>query len=164
MTKGSQGPGSRITIRGCSRGALSFPDNTAATPPVSLQQENNDDLNEEDMFPVTEVRTCLRHFFVAKPTDNVMFFFQRYSGLREQDLREAKDLLLVETSDMLHIPLFTAEALLKNHGKQSNSDPQSTLDRSPSRFQSGLGNRYWNHGCAILWHVARNAESSLHCH
>lgn len=40
-----------------------------------------------------------------------------YSGLRTQDLQEAKDQLLVETSDMLHIPLFTAEALLRDNGK-----------------------------------------------
>nr|CAD7400336.1 unnamed protein product [Timema cristinae] len=38
-----------------------------------------------------------------------------YSGLRTQDLQEAKDQLLVETSDMLHIPLFTAEALLRDN-------------------------------------------------
>ena len=36
-----------------------------------------------------------------------------YSGLRAQDLQEAKDQLIVETADMLHIPLFTAEALLR---------------------------------------------------
>ncbi|UJR25225.1 hypothetical protein I4U23_006577 [Adineta vaga] len=36
-------------------------------------------------------------------------------GLRIQDLQEAKDLLLVETADMLQIPLFTAEALLRNY-------------------------------------------------
>jgi len=42
---------------------------------------------------------------------------QAYSGLRAQDLQEAKDQLLVETSDMLHVPLFTAEALLRNHGR-----------------------------------------------
>ncbi len=41
---------------------------------------------------------------------------EAYSGLRAQDLQEAKDQLLVETSDMLRIPLFTAEALLRNHG------------------------------------------------
>jgi ankyrin repeat/IBR domain-containing protein 1 len=40
-----------------------------------------------------------------------------YSGLRTQDLQEAKDQLLVETSDMLHIPLFTAEALLRDNGQ-----------------------------------------------
>lgn len=40
-----------------------------------------------------------------------------YSGLRSQDLQEAKDQLLVDTSDMLKIPLFTAEALLRNNGK-----------------------------------------------
>ncbi|XP_045114482.1 ankyrin repeat and IBR domain-containing protein 1-like isoform X2 [Portunus trituberculatus] len=38
-----------------------------------------------------------------------------YSGLRAQDLQEAKDQLLVETADMLHIPLFTAEALLRDN-------------------------------------------------
>lgn len=37
-----------------------------------------------------------------------------YCGLRAQDLQEAKDQLLVETADMLHIPLFTAEALLRH--------------------------------------------------
>ena len=42
--------------------------------------------------------------------------FQLYSGLRAQDLQEAKDQLLVETADMLRVPLFTAEALLRNHG------------------------------------------------
>jgi len=36
--------------------------------------------------------------------------------LGAQDLQEAKDQLLVETSDMLRVPLFTAEALLRNHG------------------------------------------------
>jgi ankyrin repeat/IBR domain-containing protein 1 len=41
-----------------------------------------------------------------------------YRGLRAVDLQEAKDLLLVETSDMLHIPLFSAEALLRQHGKK----------------------------------------------
>ncbi|KAL1501925.1 hypothetical protein ABEB36_007156 [Hypothenemus hampei] len=38
-----------------------------------------------------------------------------YSGLRSQDLQEAKDQLLVDTSDMLKIPLFTAEALLRDN-------------------------------------------------
>lgn len=41
---------------------------------------------------------------------------ESYSGLRSQDLQEAKDQLLVETSDMLNIPLFTAEALLRDNG------------------------------------------------
>jgi len=38
-----------------------------------------------------------------------------YTGLRAQDLQEAKDQLVVETADMLHIPLFTAEALLREN-------------------------------------------------
>lgn len=40
-----------------------------------------------------------------------------YCGLRTQDLQEAKDQLLVETSDMLQVPLFTAEALLRDNGR-----------------------------------------------
>lgn len=40
---------------------------------------------------------------------------EEYSGLRAQDLQEVKDQLLVETADMLSVPLFTAEALLRNH-------------------------------------------------
>lgn len=40
-----------------------------------------------------------------------------YQGLRPQELQEAKDTLIVETSDMLRVPLFTAEVLLRHHGK-----------------------------------------------
>ncbi|XP_061410534.1 LOW QUALITY PROTEIN: ankyrin repeat and IBR domain-containing protein 1 [Lethenteron reissneri] len=39
-----------------------------------------------------------------------------FEGLRAQELRELKDLLIVETADMLQVPLFTAEALLRSHG------------------------------------------------
>ena len=42
---------------------------------------------------------------------------QLYSGMRCQDVQMQKDQLIVETADMLKIPLFTAEALLKVHGK-----------------------------------------------
>ena len=56
---------------------------------------------------------------------------EEYSGLRAQDLQEAKDQLLVETADMLSIPLFTAEALLRNHGKWC------TISRPPRLFASG---------------------------
>ncbi|XP_028984300.1 ankyrin repeat and IBR domain-containing protein 1-like [Betta splendens] len=38
-----------------------------------------------------------------------------YEGLRPQDLRRLKDMLIVETADMLQSPLFTAEALLRAH-------------------------------------------------
>ncbi|XP_031235798.1 ankyrin repeat and IBR domain-containing protein 1 isoform X3 [Mastomys coucha] len=40
---------------------------------------------------------------------------QPYEGLRPQDLRRLKDMLIVETADMLQAPLFTAEALLRAH-------------------------------------------------
>ncbi|KAK5862621.1 hypothetical protein PBY51_017993 [Eleginops maclovinus] len=38
-----------------------------------------------------------------------------YEGLRPQDMRRLKDMLIVETADMLQAPLFTAEALLRAH-------------------------------------------------
>ncbi|RMC04983.1 hypothetical protein DUI87_18163 [Hirundo rustica rustica] len=38
-----------------------------------------------------------------------------YEGLRLQDLRKLKDMLIVESADMLQAPLFTAEALLRAH-------------------------------------------------
>ncbi|XP_051949253.1 ankyrin repeat and IBR domain-containing protein 1-like isoform X1 [Xyrauchen texanus] len=38
-----------------------------------------------------------------------------YEGLNLQDLRQLKDMLIVETADMLQAPLFTAEALLRAH-------------------------------------------------
>ncbi|XP_061572366.1 ankyrin repeat and IBR domain-containing protein 1-like [Cololabis saira] len=38
-----------------------------------------------------------------------------HEGLRPQDLRKLKDMLIVETADMLQAPLFTAEALLRAH-------------------------------------------------
>lgn len=44
------------------------------------------------------------------------FCLQLYEGLRPQDLRRLKDMLIVETADMLQSPLFTAEALLRAHG------------------------------------------------
>ncbi len=54
---------------------------------------------------------------IKKKSDNQNnFIFQASCGLRIQDLQEAKDLLLVETADMLQLPLFTAEALLRNYG------------------------------------------------
>ena len=39
---------------------------------------------------------------------------EAYNGLTAQDLQEAKEQLLVETADLLHVPLFTAEALLRH--------------------------------------------------
>ncbi|XP_041932199.1 ankyrin repeat and IBR domain-containing protein 1 isoform X1 [Alosa sapidissima] len=38
-----------------------------------------------------------------------------YEGLKLQELRRLKDMLIVETADMLQAPLFTAEALLRAH-------------------------------------------------
>lgn len=48
-------------------------------------------------------------------SEHLLSSTEEFSGLRSQDLQEAKDQLLVETSDMLHVPLFTAEVLLRKH-------------------------------------------------
>lgn len=44
---------------------------------------------------------------------------QNFNGLKNQDLQHQKDQLVVETSDMLHLSLFTAEALLRTFGKNA---------------------------------------------
>jgi len=59
-------------------------------------------------------------------------------------LREAKDLLLVETADMLHIPLFTAEAMLKHFGDflsilYPTFNGLNSSDRTGSVFFRGRG-------------------------
>uniref|UniRef100_A0A3B4FV06 Uncharacterized protein n=1 Tax=Pundamilia nyererei TaxID=303518 RepID=A0A3B4FV06_9CICH len=47
---------------------------------------------------------------------NLLQYKEPYEGLKIQDLRRLKDMLIVETADMLQAPLFTAEALLRAHG------------------------------------------------
>ncbi|KAF3707459.1 Ankyrin repeat and IBR domain-containing protein 1 [Channa argus] len=46
---------------------------------------------------------------------NMLQYKEPYEGLKLQDLRRLKDMLIVETADMLQAPLFTAEALLRAH-------------------------------------------------
>ena len=53
---------------------------------------------------------------VQTPGSAVTTRGDNYQGLRPQELQEAKDTLIVETSDMLRVPLFTAEVLLRHHG------------------------------------------------
>ena len=65
---------------------------TEASGPRASSLDDEEDQEEEQMDEEEEV----------------------YSGLRAQDLQEAKDQLLVETADMLHVPLFTAEVLLRH--------------------------------------------------
>uniref|UniRef100_A0A915J9D8 RBR-type E3 ubiquitin transferase n=1 Tax=Romanomermis culicivorax TaxID=13658 RepID=A0A915J9D8_ROMCU len=88
--------------------------------------ETTEDINEEEIFPV----------------------FEAFSGLREQDLREAKDLLLVETADMLHIPLFTAETLLKHHEWSREAlieawmrDPSSCCEKCGVHYNQSMFNK-----------------------
>uniref|UniRef100_A0A8D0L1D1 Ankyrin repeat and IBR domain-containing protein 1 n=1 Tax=Sphenodon punctatus TaxID=8508 RepID=A0A8D0L1D1_SPHPU len=60
-----------------------------------------------------------------------------YEGLRPQDLRRLKDMLIVESADMLQAPLFTAEALLRAHDWDREklleawmTDPEGCCQRS----------------------------------
>ncbi|KAF7245823.1 Ankyrin repeat and IBR domain-containing protein 1 [Varanus komodoensis] len=60
-----------------------------------------------------------------------------YEGLRPQDLRKLKDMLIVESADMLQAPLFTAEALLRAHDWDKEklleawmSNPENCCQRS----------------------------------
>ncbi|KAJ8019672.1 Ankyrin repeat and IBR domain-containing protein 1 [Holothuria leucospilota] len=46
---------------------------------------------------------------------NAFSYEETYLGMRIQDLQGEKDQLLVETADMLRVPLFTAEALLRQY-------------------------------------------------
>ncbi|XP_041867343.1 ankyrin repeat and IBR domain-containing protein 1-like isoform X2 [Melanotaenia boesemani] len=46
---------------------------------------------------------------------SLLQYKEPYEGLKLQDLRRLKDMLIVETADMLQAPLFTAEALLRAH-------------------------------------------------
>lgn len=51
----------------------------------------------------------------AHGESNLLQYKEPYEGLKLQDLRRLKDMLIVETADMLQAPLFTAEALLRAH-------------------------------------------------
>ena len=70
-----------------------------------------------------------------------------YSGLRTQDLQEAKDQLLVETADMLHTPLFTAEALLRDN---EWSREVGRVDDSSSALLTYFYSPCWISGCQTL--------------
>ncbi len=39
-------------------------------------------------------------------------------AMKDSDIRTMKDQLLIETAQLLGVTLFTAEALLKNHGRR----------------------------------------------
>ncbi|XP_054276599.1 uncharacterized protein LOC128995607 [Macrosteles quadrilineatus] len=90
-----------------------------------LFAENNDKLTpcdlamREDHHNIARLLESRMVFADSNDTINEAQLYgpgeEVYSGLRTQDLQEAKDQLLVETSDMLNIPLFTAEALLRDN-------------------------------------------------
>nr|CAI5842726.1 unnamed protein product [Callosobruchus analis] len=86
--------------------------------------ENNDKLtpcdlamrgSHHDIARLLESRMVFADNADIVNEDEVIHEQEVYSGLRSQDLQEAKDQLLVDTSDMLKIPLFTAEALLRDN-------------------------------------------------
>ncbi|XP_033731278.1 ankyrin repeat and IBR domain-containing protein 1-like, partial [Pecten maximus] len=92
-----------------------------------LFTENKEQLtpcDSAERFAHTEIATYLESKMVFSDNDAndvpisemlPVVDSEEYSGLRAQDLQEAKDQLLVETADMLSVPLFTADALLRNH-------------------------------------------------
>lgn len=93
---------------------------------VSLFTENNagqtacdmaDRAGFRSLADYLESKMVFSSYATIKSQENTpaMELNKGYTGLGPQDLQEAKDLLLVETSDMLHVPLFTAEALLRCH-------------------------------------------------
>lgn len=84
---------------------------------MNLHNQTETEINNNLLF-------VYRHFELPKSIiDNLTsfsFFSKPYEGLRPQDLRRLKDMLIVETADMLQAPLFTAEALLRAHGNETN--------------------------------------------
>jgi ankyrin repeat and IBR domain-containing protein 1 len=84
---------------------------------VCAQEDNNDAVNEEELHTSGTFNSGEEGGETdSQKGDEDEEEDEVYTGLRTQDLQEAKDQLLVETADMLHIPLFTAEALLRDNG------------------------------------------------
>uniref|UniRef100_A0A3Q3EA76 Ankyrin repeat and IBR domain-containing protein 1 n=1 Tax=Labrus bergylta TaxID=56723 RepID=A0A3Q3EA76_9LABR len=63
----------------------------------------------------TELALSLESQMVFSSSSSQQSNTDPYEGLKLQDLRRLKDMLIVETADMLQAPLFTAEALLRAH-------------------------------------------------
>ncbi|XP_041374912.1 ankyrin repeat and IBR domain-containing protein 1-like isoform X2 [Gigantopelta aegis] len=92
--------------------------------PLFMENEDNltpcdcaDKNGNSDIALYLESKMVFSNDGVSEDEDNEPLIapVEEYCGLRAQDLQEAKDQLLVETADMLSVPLFTAEALLRNH-------------------------------------------------
>ncbi|XP_059475498.1 ankyrin repeat and IBR domain-containing protein 1-like [Neocloeon triangulifer] len=80
--------------------------------------DNSDTVNEDEVLRskgLKGLKTSEEETNDQQSEENEEEEDEVYTGLRTQDLQEAKDQLLVETADMLHIPLFTAEALLRDN-------------------------------------------------
>uniref|UniRef100_A0A665U0Z8 Ankyrin repeat and IBR domain-containing protein 1 n=1 Tax=Echeneis naucrates TaxID=173247 RepID=A0A665U0Z8_ECHNA len=93
---------------------------------VELLIQSEADLFVEDEDKLTPCDHAERHHHteLALSLESQMVFSSSsaqqsntdpYEGLKLQDLRKLKDMLIVETADMLQAPLFTAEALLRAH-------------------------------------------------
>uniref|UniRef100_A0A8C7X6H0 Ankyrin repeat and IBR domain-containing protein 1 n=1 Tax=Oryzias sinensis TaxID=183150 RepID=A0A8C7X6H0_9TELE len=91
---------------------------------VELLIQNDADLFVEDEDKLTPCDHAERHHHteLALSLESQMVFSSAssqqsdpFEGLKLQDLRRLKDMLIVETADMLQAPLFTAEALLRAH-------------------------------------------------
>ncbi|CAF1191870.1 unnamed protein product [Adineta steineri] len=93
-------------------GAALYVENREKLTPCELAEKNG----HKDLAIYLESRMIFSNSSEDLESDETPLTTDDAScGLRIQDLQEAKDLLLVETADMLQIPLFTAEALLRNY-------------------------------------------------
>jgi ankyrin repeat/IBR domain-containing protein 1 len=71
--------------------------------------------NHYDIVRYLEFKIVFSDQSNAIVSDNSEYFIrEEYSGLKPQDLQEAKDQLLIETSNMLNVSLSSAEALLRS--------------------------------------------------
>lgn len=92
-------------------GAPLFVENNDKLTPCDLAMRGS----HHDIARLLESRMVFADNADVVNEDEIISDQEVYSGLRSQDLQEAKDQLLVDTSDMLKIPLFTAEALLRDN-------------------------------------------------
>ncbi|XP_072034933.1 ankyrin repeat and IBR domain-containing protein 1-like [Amphiura filiformis] len=94
-------------------GASLFQENVDKETPCDCAEKNHN----YDIAQLLESKMVFSQNSEDEPVGEIsaIQYEESYSGMRPQELQEAKDVLVVETADMLRVPLFTAEALLRNH-------------------------------------------------
>ncbi|XP_072180798.1 ankyrin repeat and IBR domain-containing protein 1-like [Diadema setosum] len=94
-------------------GACLFVENGDKETPCDCAERNR----YLDIAQLLESKMVFSQISDEEPVEDLsaITYEESFVGLKPQDLQEAKDALVVETADMLHVPLFTAEALLRNY-------------------------------------------------